>query len=63
MGSERRADRARSVEELAKKKGATMAQIALAWELAKDGVTAPIVGTTNLQNLKEIIGASIVPHE
>ncbi|EKM50914.1 uncharacterized protein PHACADRAFT_262804 [Phanerochaete carnosa HHB-10118-sp] len=45
------------VEELAQKKGATMAQIALAWELAKDGVTAPIVGTTNLQNLKEIIDA------
>lgn len=45
------------VEELANKKGATMAQIALAWELAKEGVTAPIVGTTNLQNLKEIIDA------
>lgn len=45
------------VEELAKKKGVTMAQIAIAWELTRDGVTAPIVGTTNLQNLKEIIGA------
>ena len=44
------------VEELAKKKGVTMAQIALAWQVAKDGVTAPIVGTTNLENLKELVG-------
>ena len=33
-----------------------MAQIAIAWVLSKDGVTAPIVGTTNLNNLKDIIG-------
>ena len=46
----------RRVEELAKKKNATMAQIALAWSLSKDGVTAPIVGTTKLDNLKELIG-------
>jgi len=45
------------VEELAKKKGLSMAQIAIAWSLAYPGVTAPIVGTTNLTNLKEIIAA------
>ena len=44
------------VEEIAKKKGITMAQVAVAWCLAKDQVTAPIVGTTKLDNLKEIIG-------
>lgn len=33
-----------------------MAQVSVAWCLAKDGVTAPIVGTTQLENLKEIIG-------
>ena len=43
-----------SVEELAKKKGVSMAQIAIAWSLKR--VTAPIVGTTKLQNLKEMIG-------
>ena len=43
-----------SVEELAKKKGVKMAQIAVAWSLKR--VTAPIVGTTKLQNLKEMIG-------
>ncbi|KAH8077108.1 aryl-alcohol dehydrogenase [Cristinia sonorae] len=45
------------VEEIAKKKGISMAQVALAWSLAFPGVTAPIVGTTNLNNLKEIIDA------
>ncbi|KAH9890432.1 NADP-dependent oxidoreductase domain-containing protein [Cubamyces lactineus] len=43
------------VEEFAKKKNVSMAQIAIAWILAKDGVTAPIVGTTSLENLKDII--------
>lgn len=32
-----------------------MAQVGIAWILAKDGVTAPIVGTTNLDNLKDIL--------
>ena len=52
-------ERLRSVEELAKKKNLTMAQVATAWCLAKEGVTAPIVGTTKLENLKEIIGALV----
>ncbi|THH31732.1 hypothetical protein EUX98_g2460 [Antrodiella citrinella] len=45
------------VEEIAKKKGISMAQVAIAWSLAFPGVTAPIVGTTSLNNLKEIIDA------
>lgn len=45
------------VEEVAQKRGVTMAQIAVAWILSKEGVTAPVVGTTNLNNLKDIIGA------
>ncbi|KAL6308541.1 aryl-alcohol dehydrogenase [Sparassis latifolia] len=45
------------VEELAHKKTISMAQIALAWSMAKEGVTAPIIGTTSLQNLTDIIGA------
>ena len=49
--------RARSVEELAKKKGVTMAQVALAWMLAKPLVSAPIVGTTSLANLEDILGS------
>lgn len=46
------------VEELAKKKGVTMAQVALAWSLANDFITAPIVGTTSLENMKELLGMS-----
>ncbi|KAJ3572987.1 hypothetical protein NP233_g2725 [Leucocoprinus birnbaumii] len=45
------------VEEIAKKKGASMAQISLAWVMSKPGVTAPIVGTTSLNNLHDLIGA------
>ena len=45
-----------SVEEIAKKKGVSMAQIALAWMLTKPGVTAPIIGTTKLANLEDILG-------
>ncbi|KAL7282862.1 hypothetical protein ACG7TL_002275 [Trametes sanguinea] len=43
------------VEELAKKKGVSMAQIATAWILSKPGVTAPIIGTTTLKNLEDIL--------
>ncbi|KAI0047529.1 Aldo/keto reductase [Auriscalpium vulgare] len=45
------------VAELAKKHNKSMAQIALAWTLAKDVVSAPIVGTTSLEKLADLIGA------
>ncbi|OSC96864.1 oxidoreductase [Trametes coccinea BRFM310] len=45
------------VEEIAKKKGVSMAQISLAWIMSKPGVTAPIIGTTSLKNLEDILGA------
>ncbi|GJE98389.1 aldo/keto reductase [Phanerochaete sordida] len=45
------------VEQLAKKKGISMAQVALAWSLSKEHVTAPIVGSTKLENLQEAIDA------
>ena len=34
-----------------------MAQVALAWILAKPGVTAPIIGSTSLANIENLIGA------
>lgn len=46
------------VQELANEKGVTMAQIALAWLLHKEWVSAPIVGTRSKQHLKESIVAS-----
>ena len=48
------------VEELAKKKGVSMTQIGVAWHLHKEFVTAPIVGTTKLENLVDILGACFV---
>ncbi|KAI0806712.1 aryl-alcohol dehydrogenase [Fomes fomentarius] len=44
------------VEELAKRKGVNMAQVALAWVLSKPHVTAPIIGTTSLSHLENILG-------
>ncbi|EJT45066.1 hypothetical protein A1Q1_06558 [Trichosporon asahii var. asahii CBS 2479] len=43
------------IEEVAKKKGISMAQCALAWSLANDFVTAPIVGSTRKESLDELI--------
>ncbi|KAJ7126283.1 NADP-dependent oxidoreductase domain-containing protein [Mycena epipterygia] len=45
------------VEEISKKKGLSMAQVALAWVMAKDGVTAPIVGSTSIENIVELLAA------
>jgi aryl-alcohol dehydrogenase-like predicted oxidoreductase len=45
------------VEEIAKKKNVSMSQIALAWLMAKDPVAAPIVGTTKMENLMDVISA------
>jgi aryl-alcohol dehydrogenase-like predicted oxidoreductase len=36
-----------------------MAQVALAWCMSKNQVTAPVVGTTNLRNLEELFGEQI----
>ncbi len=46
-----------AVAVVAKAKGVTMAQVALAWVLQKVPVTAPIVGVTKLAQLTEAIGA------
>jgi len=45
------------IEEVSKKHGISMAQVSMAWVLSKPGVTAPIVGTTKMDNLKDIIGS------
>jgi len=34
-----------------------MAQVAIAWIMARDGVTAPIIGATSLENLRELLPA------
>ncbi len=46
-----------AVEAIAANRGATMAEVALAWLLSKPYVTAPIVGTTKLEHLDTAIRA------
>jgi len=48
------ADRA---AELATRRGVKPTQVALAWLLAKPGVTAPIIGASKLPHLDEAVGA------
>ena len=45
------------VADVAKKRGVSAAQIALAWILNKPGVTAPIVGASKISQLEESIAA------
>ena len=40
-----------------------MAQVSLAWCMAKEPVTAPIIGTTSLSNLEDILGKYSVVHD
>ena len=46
------------LEVVAKEKGVTPAQLALAWLMSKDGVASPIVGPTKLRQLEELAEAS-----
>ncbi|WOO85552.1 Versiconal hemiacetal acetate reductase [Vanrija pseudolonga] len=45
------------VEAIAKQRGVSMAQVALAWSISNEFVTAPIVGSTSLDKLAELIDA------
>ncbi|HEU4382106.1 MAG TPA: aldo/keto reductase [Anaeromyxobacteraceae bacterium] len=46
-----------AVDALAKARKLPHAQVALAWLLQKDGVTAPIVGATRMEHLEAAVGA------
>jgi len=43
------------VSEMARRRGVTNAQVALAWVLQQPGVTAPIVGASKLQHLEDAV--------
>jgi len=45
------------VEKIAKARGISMARVSLAWIMSQEGVSAPIVGTTSLENLYDLLGA------
>lgn len=42
---------------MAKQRGVSLAQVALAWLLAQPGVTAPIVGATKSHHLEDAVAA------
>ncbi|KAG8929143.1 hypothetical protein FRC02_005943 [Tulasnella sp. 418] len=42
------------VKEISEKRGVSMAQVALAWQLSKDFISAPIVGATKIANLEDL---------
>jgi aryl-alcohol dehydrogenase-like predicted oxidoreductase len=48
------------VGEIAAKRGIPRAQVALAWMLSKPGITAPIVGATKPEHLKDAVAATAV---
>jgi aryl-alcohol dehydrogenase-like predicted oxidoreductase len=43
--------------EIAEQRGATIPQVALAWLLGTDGITAPIVGPRTMDQLEDVLGA------
>jgi aryl-alcohol dehydrogenase-like predicted oxidoreductase len=45
------------VAEIAEKRGVPRAQIALAWVLQKEPVTAPIIGATKMSHLEDAVAA------
>jgi aryl-alcohol dehydrogenase-like predicted oxidoreductase len=49
-----------AAEAIARDKGATVAQVALAWLLGVDGVVAPIVGPRTRDQLEGVVGATDV---
>jgi aryl-alcohol dehydrogenase-like predicted oxidoreductase len=46
-----------ALDAVAVRHGATCAQIALAWIMAKPTIAAPIASATNVAQLKELMGA------
>jgi aryl-alcohol dehydrogenase-like predicted oxidoreductase len=46
-----------AVQQIAAARGVPMAQMALAWVLARPGVTAPIVGVSRMAQLEDALGA------
>jgi aryl-alcohol dehydrogenase-like predicted oxidoreductase len=46
-----------AVEAIAAERGATVPQVAIAWLLGVEGVTAPIVGPRTLEQLDDLLGA------
>jgi aryl-alcohol dehydrogenase-like predicted oxidoreductase len=46
-----------AVQKVAGERGVPMAQVATAWVLAQDGITAPIIGVTKMAQFEDALGA------
>lgn len=46
------------VERIAKARRLSMAQVALAWVMAQPGITAPLVASTKISSLEELVQAT-----
>jgi aryl-alcohol dehydrogenase-like predicted oxidoreductase len=58
--TDRAFDAVEAVEAMAKEKGCTPAQLALAWCMQQPGITSPIIGPRTLDQLKDNLGAAEV---
>lgn len=47
-----------AVREIAEARGCSMAQVALCWVLQQPGITAPIIGSTKLESIAELVKAT-----
>lgn len=47
-----------ALDAVAKARGATVAQVALAWQIARPGITAPIASATSPEQLEELVKAA-----
>jgi len=45
------------IQEIAQERQISMAQVAIAWCLSKDFMTAPIIGATSVDKLRDVVGA------
>ncbi len=52
-----------ALDHIAEKYQATHAQVALAWQIARPGITAPIVSATSLEQLSELVQAATLKLE
>ncbi len=46
------------LDEVARERGASQAQVALAWVLSKKGIVSPVIGPTKLEQLEELVEAT-----
>jgi L-glyceraldehyde 3-phosphate reductase len=55
--SDRRVSQARELQEIARERGQTLAQMALAWVLRNNAVTSALIGTSKMEQLEQNIAA------